>query len=340
VPNQEAGARTFPETGKKMGGSFMRYWDTHGGLRQQGLPISDEFIEVNGLDGKPYRVQYFERAVMEYHPEFAGTDNEVLLSQLGTFRYQDEYQRPTATPTTPGTPTPAAPSATPTRVPPTATPVPEDPCADIPASVNMTVSPNCGRPNTTVFTFKGSGFQAGELVGVYATSPDGAVYGAPFQLEALADGTTEEVYLGPLPSSLLGIWAVTMEGVTSHTRAIGYVKLVTNPTPPGGGQACDPSGSVNGSANPGSGGPGDVIVITASGFTPGEDVSFWFTLPDGAVVGTPQPFPGFVNPDGTIGPLDFEIDEELVELATGKWAITFQGADSDNVAIIYFCVHE
>ena len=41
--------------------------------------------EVSDLDGKLYKVQYFERAVMEYHPENQPPYN-VLLSQLGTFR--------------------------------------------------------------------------------------------------------------------------------------------------------------------------------------------------------------------------------------------------------------
>src|SRR5206468_3983407 len=55
-----------------------------GGLAQQGYPLSDEFTEISPQDGKPYTVQYFERAVFEYHPENKDTPYEVLLSQLGT----------------------------------------------------------------------------------------------------------------------------------------------------------------------------------------------------------------------------------------------------------------
>ena len=61
-------ARTFPETGMTVGGKFIDYWNTHGGLAQQGFPISNEFQEKSDLDGKTYLVQYFERAVFEYHP--------------------------------------------------------------------------------------------------------------------------------------------------------------------------------------------------------------------------------------------------------------------------------
>jgi hypothetical protein len=90
VPNAEPNSRLFPETGKRLGGLFRTYWESHGGLAQQGYPISDEFDEVSDLDGKTYKVQYFERAVFEYHPENQPPYN-VLLSQLGTFRYREKY---------------------------------------------------------------------------------------------------------------------------------------------------------------------------------------------------------------------------------------------------------
>jgi hypothetical protein len=91
APDQQpnpANSRLFPETGYRLGGSFRAYWEQHGGLAQQGYPISEEFTETSPLDGKPYTVQYFQRAVFERHPENAGSPYEVLLSQLGTFRYQ------------------------------------------------------------------------------------------------------------------------------------------------------------------------------------------------------------------------------------------------------------
>jgi hypothetical protein len=83
--SKEAGTRLFAETGKTVGGAFLDYWEQHGGLAQQGYPISEEFTEVSDLDGKTYTVQYFERAVFELHPENTPPNN-VLLSQLGTFR--------------------------------------------------------------------------------------------------------------------------------------------------------------------------------------------------------------------------------------------------------------
>ncbi len=76
----------FAETGMSLGGKFRTYWEQHGGIAQQGYPISDEFQEV-GTDGVTRTVQYFERAVFEMHPENAGTPYYVLLTQLGTLRY-------------------------------------------------------------------------------------------------------------------------------------------------------------------------------------------------------------------------------------------------------------
>jgi hypothetical protein len=101
---------------------------------------------------------------------------------------------------------------------------------------------------------------------------------------------------------------------------------------------CDTSGSVSGTATPSVGTVGTTINFNATGFTAGEDVSFWFTLPNGIVLGTAAPVPGGVNSDGTIGPLPLDIDDSFVNLATGRWAITFQGASSNHQAIIYFCV--
>ncbi len=90
VPNTLPGAVSFPQTGKRLGGAFLEYWRKNGGLAQQGYPISDEFLEVSVLDGKRYKVQYFERAVFEEHPEKEPPYN-VLLSQLGRFRFQAKY---------------------------------------------------------------------------------------------------------------------------------------------------------------------------------------------------------------------------------------------------------
>lgn len=80
----------FTETKQYVSGEFLDYWNTYGGLEQQGYPISGRFTEKSDLDGKSYTVQYFERAVFELHPENDAA-NRVLLSQLGTQRFKQEY---------------------------------------------------------------------------------------------------------------------------------------------------------------------------------------------------------------------------------------------------------
>jgi branched-chain amino acid transport system substrate-binding protein len=83
-------SRTFPETGKSVSGKFLSYWTDHGGLAQQGFPITDQMQDVSPTDGKSYTMQYFERAVFELHPENQAP-NDVLLSLLGVFRYKAKY---------------------------------------------------------------------------------------------------------------------------------------------------------------------------------------------------------------------------------------------------------
>jgi hypothetical protein len=80
----------FPETSVFVGGKFWQVWQQRGGLTMLGYPISQEFYEVSEVDGKAYVVQYFERAVLEAHPENKAPD-DVLLAQLGTLRYKVKY---------------------------------------------------------------------------------------------------------------------------------------------------------------------------------------------------------------------------------------------------------
>jgi polysaccharide biosynthesis protein PslG len=73
--------RFFPETGHSVGGRFLAYWERHGGLAINGYPISPERDEVLE-DGRVYRVQWFERVRLEYHPENPAP-YDMLLGQFG-----------------------------------------------------------------------------------------------------------------------------------------------------------------------------------------------------------------------------------------------------------------
>src|SRR3954449_12403587 len=87
---QTESSRFFPQTGKTVEGRFLDYWNSHGGVMQQGYPISDEMQEQSETDGRTYTVQYFERAVFELHPENAAP-YDVLLSLIGASQYERKY---------------------------------------------------------------------------------------------------------------------------------------------------------------------------------------------------------------------------------------------------------
>ena len=78
---QLPGARFFPETRHAVDGAFLRYWEQRGGLARFGFPLTSVF-ELGGR-----RVQYFERARFEYHPE-NGAPDEVQLGLLTSFLTQ------------------------------------------------------------------------------------------------------------------------------------------------------------------------------------------------------------------------------------------------------------
>jgi hypothetical protein len=70
----------FPQTGHNVPSDFFAFWSSNGGLAQFGLPLSEAF-QQQLEDGKTYRVQYFERARFEFHPEAQGP----YTIQLGQF---------------------------------------------------------------------------------------------------------------------------------------------------------------------------------------------------------------------------------------------------------------
>lgn len=72
---------SFPETGHYVGGGFWTYWRDKGGLAIFGYPLSEEIAEMCE-DGVVRTVQYFERAVFEYHPD-QPVQQQVQVRRLG-----------------------------------------------------------------------------------------------------------------------------------------------------------------------------------------------------------------------------------------------------------------
>jgi hypothetical protein len=70
----------FAETGHTVGFSFLRFFNTHGGVGIFGYPISEDFTE-NGR-----RVQYFQRARMEFYSD-RPQGQQVQLADLGEVQF-------------------------------------------------------------------------------------------------------------------------------------------------------------------------------------------------------------------------------------------------------------
>jgi hypothetical protein len=73
------GSRYFPETGHRVSGGFLAYWDRFRGLPAFGYPITDSYTDPqSGI-----LTQYFERARFELHPGAQPARYDVELGLLG-----------------------------------------------------------------------------------------------------------------------------------------------------------------------------------------------------------------------------------------------------------------
>ncbi|MFV9505531.1 MAG: hypothetical protein AB4911_13330 [Oscillochloridaceae bacterium umkhey_bin13] len=79
-PINSAECSYFAQTRFNVCGWFLGYWQRNGGLERFGYPISPVIEER--IEGRSYRVQYFERRRMEYHPQNS-FPYDVLLGLLG-----------------------------------------------------------------------------------------------------------------------------------------------------------------------------------------------------------------------------------------------------------------
>ena len=102
-------AQYFKETGHAAHNWYWQFWkNTPNALRILGFPISEPFVQESFTEpGKFYRVQYFERAVLEEHPENFGREgnryyvlgrllgNELIKNRLNEAPFRPVPQIPT-----------------------------------------------------------------------------------------------------------------------------------------------------------------------------------------------------------------------------------------------------
>jgi mono/diheme cytochrome c family protein len=82
TPEQPAGRVYFPETQHSVGDPFLSFWQQNGGLQVFGYPLSEEYLGVSPATGAVYRMQLFERARFELHPDQPAGE-QVKLALLG-----------------------------------------------------------------------------------------------------------------------------------------------------------------------------------------------------------------------------------------------------------------
>ena len=82
VASVAAGERAcFQETPYCAENAFLDFWRANGSVEILGFPLSQPFVDNRGLI-----VQFYERAIMEWHPENADPRYQVLLTLLGNDR--------------------------------------------------------------------------------------------------------------------------------------------------------------------------------------------------------------------------------------------------------------
>ena len=329
----EEGCLWFEETGHNVCNQsgnlgFKTYWETHGlkidgldsyaqSLQLFGLPLTAPQMETNS-SGDTVMTQWFERARFEWHPNNPD-EFKVLLGLLG------KEVRDGGQPAPAPEPAPA--------------PAPEDPCADVPEPVSARVRPaKCGTEGT-VFFMDVFGFKANEQVGFWLTAPNGAVV-----------GTVETVNIGPnggvngidfdTDGAQPGIWQWTFEGVDSKHQSIVYIKVLDQaggqpapapaPAPAPSDPCADVPEPVSARVRPSKCGvEGTVFSMDIFGFKANEEVGFWLTNPNGAVVGTVDTVN--IGPNGGVNGVIFDTDGAQ----PGIWQWTFEGVDSKHQSIIY-----
>lgn len=72
----------FSQTKHYLSGGFKLFWQTHGGERIFGYPLTEEFSMTDPATGERIVVQYFERARLEYRPD-APEDQRISIGRLG-----------------------------------------------------------------------------------------------------------------------------------------------------------------------------------------------------------------------------------------------------------------
>ena len=191
-----------------------------------------------------------------------------------------------------------------------------------------TVEPSVGRPKA-ILTFTASGYKPGEHLAAWVNLPDASVRVVPGQVFADIAGTM--VWQWKVPDDAVsGVWRMVGRGESSLYEAVIPVTIegaaAPAPTP-----APAPQSSSAG-VSPETGAPGSTFTFAASGFERKEEISYWATQPNGAVV---------VNntkiKSDTEGRVTFNWDAPTSAVA-GRWVMTIFSRDTRRTQQIPFMI--
>jgi hypothetical protein len=300
-----------PQTGHYVRGVFRDFWDRNGGLANFGYPITEEYVEP----GTNKVIQYFERARFERATATASTVQLGLIGREVLGNRTFVRSQPTAN------------------------------------TQQRRYFPETG--HIVQYGFKE----------VWETRGGLAIFGLPLSdeiLEQLADGKTytvqyferarfefhpnlpagQRVMLSDLgralaPRNLTApVPANSPPGTPAAAPTATPTPAQPGSTPPSLVRPVVPAGR-NARVVPAAGVAGEVFVLDARGFQPGEEVSVWVTAPDQSVLGANFRVTADELGSITSNGIYFPTDEDT---PLGIWAMTAEGITSGNQAIGYFQV--
>jgi lipoprotein-anchoring transpeptidase ErfK/SrfK len=184
---REAGGQFFAETGFSLREPFLSFWHSNGELDAFGYPISAPIWEYSG--NSMLRVQYFERARLEYNP-IAGEQGALGIANLGRdvallrgVNITPQNNRGANAVNDDGSPYTAPAPPAPTLGPPTATALPAPTAAPVPVQVApkpAAPAPAKPKPKAVVAAARGGKYIIVDLSDqwLYAYEGDTLVYDA------------------------------------------------------------------------------------------------------------------------------------------------------------------
>ncbi len=143
-------------------------------------------------------------------------------------------------------------------------------------AVTIDVKPINGDQQGHRFSFRGTGYKTSEPVSLWLTRPDGSVVDLGIVNSSSERGGFEYSYVSG-PEDPEGVYHITGYGRSSETTGIGSFKINR-------GDYLGETEAASLEIEPAQVRQLDNIVVTGSGFEPGELIGLWLTLPDGSVV--------------------------------------------------------